>query len=159
MAADVLPGGGDKLPAIQEEDEEKPVPDIQVSQDDGMGGIDKSVEFKVRSLYAYQGQRPEDLTFGENLIIVANPSKSGDEWWYGKLRDGKSGFFPSTYVQKVEPIRAVALYSYMGENAEELPFTEGDVLTIVDRADTDWWKAEKDGVVFNVPAAYLEIQG
>ena len=43
MAADVLPGSGDKLPATQEEDEDKPVPDIQVSQDDGMGSIDKSV--------------------------------------------------------------------------------------------------------------------
>jgi actin cytoskeleton-regulatory complex protein PAN1 len=55
--------------------------------------------------------------------------------------------------------RAKALYSYVGENAEELPFTEGDTLSIVDRSDGDWWKAEKDGVVFIVPAAYLELEG
>jgi actin cytoskeleton-regulatory complex protein PAN1 len=57
------------------------------------------------------------------------------------------------------PVRATALYSYVGENAEELPFTEGDTLSIVDRSDGDWWKAEKDGVIFIVPAAYLEIEG
>jgi hypothetical protein len=49
------------------------------------------------------------------------------------------------------------LYSYTGGNADELPFNEGDVLTIVDRAESDWWKAERAGVIFLVPAAYLEL--
>ena len=52
---------------------------------------------------------------------------------------------------------AKALYSYEGTNADELPFAEGDELSIVDRADSDWWKAEQSGVVFIVPAAYLEL--
>lgn len=54
-------------------------------------------------------------------------------------------------------MKATALYSYEGSNADELPFAEGDELTIVDRADADWWKAEQGGVVFIVPAAYLQI--
>ena len=53
--------------------------------------------------------------------------------------------------------KAKALYSYEGTNADELPFAEGDELTIVDRSDADWWKAEQSGVVFIVPAAYLEV--
>lgn len=52
-----------------------------------------------------------------------------------------------------------ALYSYEGTTAEELPFAEGDILTIVDREDESWWKAVNDGVVFLVPASYLEISG
>lgn len=115
--------------------------------------------------------------FGENLILTAHPSKSGADWWYGTLqRDGKSGFFPKTYVERVETsmepsrhalfvysvltvsiVKARALYSYEGSNADELPFAEGDELSIVDRADSDWWKAEQSGVVFIVPAAYLEV--
>jgi hypothetical protein len=113
--------------------------------------------------------------FGENLTIQVNPSKTGGDWWYGKVvRDGKTGFFPKTYVQKVEAgmahflsclnhilnhlaVKATALYSYTGENADELPFTEGDILSIIDRDEADWWKAEKEGVVFIVPAAYLEV--
>ena len=52
---------------------------------------------------------------------------------------------------------AHALYDYNGSNADELPFSEGDRLTIVDRSDADWWKAEQGGVVFIVPAAYLAL--
>ena len=50
---------------------------------------------------------------------------------------------------------AHALYDYNGSNADELPFSEGEQLSIVDRTDADWWKAERDGMVFIVPAAYL----
>ena len=53
--------------------------------------------------------------------------------------------------------KAKALYSYDGTNADELSFSEGDELSIVDRGDSDWWKAEQGGVIFIVPAAYLEI--
>lgn len=34
---------------------------------------------------------------------------------------------------------------------------DGDELAIVDRSESDWWKAEQNGVVFMVPAAYLEV--
>ena len=54
-------------------------------------------------------------------------------------------------------VPAKAIYSYVGGNADELPFVEGDTLSIVDRTDGDWWKAEQGGVVFIVPAAYLEV--
>lgn len=44
-----------------------------------------------------------DIAFGENLVLLANPSKTGNDWWYGTVvRDGKSGFFPQTYVQQLD---------------------------------------------------------
>lgn len=111
-----------------------------------------------------------------NLILLAHPSKSGSDWWHGTVvRDGKSGFFPKTYVAIVDTskiltsscrcsfaylivsVKAKALYSYTGDNPDELPFVDGDILTIVDRSEQDWWKAEQNGVVFLVPAAYLEV--
>jgi actin cytoskeleton-regulatory complex protein PAN1 len=55
-------------------------------------------------------------------------------------------------------VQAKALYDYQGGiNANDLPFSEGDMISVVDRSDNDWYKAEKDGVIFRVPAAYLEI--
>lgn len=43
------------------------------------------------------------LAFAENLVIIAHPAKSGGAWWYGSLvKGGKTGFFPSTYVQELE---------------------------------------------------------
>ena len=43
--------------------------------------------------------------FKENLIIIANPSKSGGDWWYGTIssNSSKSGLFPKTYVEIVNP--------------------------------------------------------
>ncbi|KAI0312324.1 hypothetical protein OF83DRAFT_1146615 [Amylostereum chailletii] len=152
------------LASTREEDEDEdtrhagPVPSIQVEESDPLEDVDKATEYRVRSLYAYEGQRAEDLSFGENLILTAHPSKSGGDWWHGTIvRDGKSGFFPKTYVQIMDIVKAKALYAYTGASADELPFAEGDVLSIVDRSESDWWKAEQGGVVFIVPAAYLEL--
>ncbi|KAL4254402.1 Actin cytoskeleton-regulatory complex protein PAN1 [Abortiporus biennis] len=165
LAADagVSPRESEHMPSMTEEpeEEEASVPHIQVEsapENDPMEDIDKSIEYHVRSLYPYEGQRSEDLSFAENIIITAHPSKSGGDWWHGVVvRDGKSGFFPKTYVEKIVSVSAKALYTYTGTNPDELSFEEGDDLSIVDRTDTDWWKAEKDGSVFIVPAAYLEI--
>lgn len=49
------------------------------------------------------------------------------------------------------------MYTYTGNNSDELPFTEGDQLSIIDMSEEEWWKTERGGVVFIVPAAYLEI--
>ncbi|TFK45949.1 hypothetical protein OE88DRAFT_1639082 [Heliocybe sulcata] len=174
LAADQGGAYQEQLPPTIEEDEgyevvdkESAVPDIQVSEhetngtagSDPMEDIDKSTNYRVRSLYPYEGQRSEDLNFGENLVLTAHPSKSDGEWWYGTLvRDGQSGFFPKTYVQVLDNvIKAKALYAYTGGSADELPLAEGDEVVVVDRSDPDWWKAEQGGVVFIVPAAYLEI--
>ena len=58
---------------------------------------------------------------------------------------------------KYSAVKARALYSYTGGNADELPFVEGDEVAIIDRSDADWWKTEQGGVVFIVPAAYFEV--
>jgi hypothetical protein len=43
------------------------------------------------------------VAFGENLVIAANSSKTGGDWWYGTVvSSGKAGFFPKTYVQTYE---------------------------------------------------------
>lgn len=34
---------------------------------------------------------------------------------------------------------------------------EGDEVIIIDQSEEEWWKAEQGGVVFIVPAGYLEI--
>ncbi len=145
-------------------------------------------------MYAFAGDGPDDLcefdyllcghrmrlkirilAFSENLTLIANPSKVGGDWWYGKtVSNGKSGLFPKTYVEVFTPSmfyqfillrrlltsfleKAKAVYTYTAGNADELPFDEGDELSIIDMSEDEWWKTEKDGVVFIVPAAYLEI--
>ena len=55
--------------------------------------------------------------------------------------------------------KAKALFPFEGGDSDQLPFLEGDILNIVDHSDEDWWKTEKAGVIFLVPASYLEIVG
>ena len=115
------------------------------------------------------------VAFPENVVLVAHPSKSGGDWWHGtSVRDNKSGFFPQTYVERVQTgvnllianfsylmmfvaAQATALYPYTGSNPDELPFAEGDTLTVIDRSDADWWKVEQNGLVFIVPAGYVGL--
>ncbi|KIL68468.1 hypothetical protein M378DRAFT_184914 [Amanita muscaria Koide BX008] len=159
---DVLP-----TTAEGEEQEEKPtIPTIQVDQpiiqeteNDLLSDIDKSQEYRVRTLYPFVGDGPDDLSFEENLMILANPSKSGGDWWYGTVVSTQtSGLFPKTFVEVVQPIVAKALYDYAGSNTnDELQFNEGDIISIIDRSDEEWWKAERDGVVYIVPATYVEV--
>lgn len=65
----------------------------------------------------------------------------------------------SGYVRQltISTVKAQALYTYAANNPDELPFTEGDVLTIIDTSEDEWWKTEQGGVVFIVPAGYLEV--
>ncbi|KAF8874204.1 hypothetical protein CPB84DRAFT_1967046 [Gymnopilus junonius] len=125
---------------------------------DLMADIDKSIQHRVRSLYAFQGDGPEDLSFNENLVILANPSKTGGDWWYGTMvNGGKAGLFPKTYVEVVTPKTAKAAFTYEAGNPDELAFTEGETLSIIDTSEAEWWKAEQGGAVYIVPAAYLEL--
>jgi hypothetical protein len=75
------------------------------------------------------------------------------------LRQASNCSFDRFLFTYVFAVRAKGLYDYPGGSADELPFSEGAVLSVVDRSDPDWYKAEKDGVIFIVPAAYLEIEG
>ena len=58
---------------------------------------------RVRTLFAYEGQREVDLSFKENVAIVAHPAKDeSSPWWYGMLvEEGRKGWFPHSYVEQM----------------------------------------------------------
>ncbi|KAL7419920.1 hypothetical protein Q5752_005838 [Cryptotrichosporon argae] len=162
-------GEAQSLEPTREEEESVPpsppahgTPTIEVSGAEGEAELDEfdtTTSLRVRSLYAYEGQRDVDLSFKEDTVLVAHPAKDADSpWWYGIVVDGGAkGWFPKDYVQELEHVRARALFAYSSGSPQDLPFEEGDELDIVDRSDPDWWRTEQAGVVFNVPASYLEI--
>ncbi|KIY46490.1 hypothetical protein FISHEDRAFT_75585 [Fistulina hepatica ATCC 64428] len=159
------------LPPMQEEPEDvapaaAPVPDIRIQDDDAVSSavdafadIDRTIEFRARTLYAYQAQGPDDLHFQDNMTLLVNPSKTGGDWWYGRLvSSGQAGLFPKAYVQEFTPFKAHAMYDYTATNPDELSLSEGREVSVVDTTeDQDWWKVEEGGSVFIVPAAYVEL--
>lgn len=54
-------------------------------------------------------------------------------------------------------VQAKALYDFDAEDDDELDFKEGDVMSIVDQEDPNWWDAELNGRKGKVPSNYLEI--
>ena len=61
------------------------------------------IALRVRTLFAYEGQREVDLSFKENVAIVAHPAKDeSSPWWYGMLvEEGRKGWFPHSYVEQM----------------------------------------------------------
>jgi uncharacterized protein YaiE (UPF0345 family) len=86
----------------------------------------------------------------------AKRDSSPEATWTSSTRVSRA-YFINTNLTLVAVVKAKALYAYEGANADELPLVDGDILSIVDKSEADWWKAEKDGMVFIVPAGYLEL--
>jgi hypothetical protein len=60
--------------------------------------------FRVRTLYPFAKHRSDDLGFSENEVILIQPFQDeNSDWWYGTSEDtGESGYFPKTYVEKID---------------------------------------------------------
>lgn len=43
------------------------------------------------------------------------------------------------------PLQVRALYSFRAEEPDELDFSAGDVIQVVDRSDREWWKGQLRG--------------
>jgi len=49
------------------------------------------------------------------------------------------------------------LYDYDGENEGDLPFKEGDLITVLDRSDpSGWWQGELNGVTGYFPSNFVQ---
>lgn len=56
-------------------------------------------------------------------------------------------------------INANAIYDYSAASEEEMDLQSGKSYKIVDRSESDWWKAEDNGRCALVPAMYFEVDG
>lgn len=85
--------------------------DLQLLQDaQGSSMIDPSKLTFVRARFAYSAADNLELSLNQNEIVAVlsktNP-QTGEEsqWWRGRTRDGRIGWFPSTYVETLEQAR------------------------------------------------------
>jgi hypothetical protein len=65
--------------------------------------IQLTIALRVRTVFPYEAQRDQDLSFIENVVIEALPAKDPmGAWWYGTLvKEGKKGWFPSAYIEEM----------------------------------------------------------
>jgi len=63
--------------------------------------VEKKKLKKVRALYDYEAQNPDELSFKANDIIeITEETNTSDDWWMGRL-NSQVGLFPNTYIENI----------------------------------------------------------
>lgn len=75
--------------------------------------IDPSKLSFARATYAFQTTDPIELSLAKGEIVAVlntqDPTTGAEgEWWQGRTRDGREGWFPASYVEVVKPKEALA---------------------------------------------------
>lgn len=126
---------------------------------------------QVEVLYDFTPQDDGELECkqGDILDVLDWPD---DEWVRARL-NGREGVVPASYVQAIETFQAeelpeegeagdyytaTALYDFDGQNEQELSFKAGDVITLTDYSDEEWWHGTLNGVEGMFPASYVQTQ-
>ncbi|XP_067337125.1 intersectin-2a isoform X3 [Channa argus] len=110
------------------------------------------------------------LSPGQLIVVLAKNSSS---WWLGELQArGKKrqrGWFHSSHVKLLGPssskscpsplpvCQVIAMYDYTAANRDELSFSKGQLINILDKTNPDWWKGEASGVIGLLPTNYVKM--
>ncbi|XP_063314574.1 SH3 domain-containing protein 19 isoform X2 [Pelobates fuscus] len=133
--------------------------------------------------FEFIGDQKDELSFSEGDLITLK-EYINDEWVRGELK-GQTGIFPINFVEIIEdlPIRSSdavssqknklpgpateqsrtsgewyeALYDFMAETEEDLPFKKGDKILITERIDSEWYKGRLNGKEGMLPAAFVQL--
>ncbi|XP_061563362.1 intersectin-2-like isoform X2 [Cololabis saira] len=105
------------------------------------------------------------------LIVVKAKNSTG--WWLGELQArGKKrqrGWFHSSHVKLLGPsssksspsplpvCQVIAMYDYTAANQDELSFSKGQLINILDKTNPDWWKGDANGVTGLLPTNYVKM--
>lgn len=49
------------------------------------------------------------------------------------------------------------MYDYAAANRDELSFSKGQLINILDKTSPDWWKGEANGVTGLLPTNYVKM--
>uniref|UniRef100_A0A8C1A8R7 Intersectin 2a n=1 Tax=Cyprinus carpio carpio TaxID=630221 RepID=A0A8C1A8R7_CYPCA len=115
---------------------------------------------------------PEQLSLTPGQLIVVL-HKNSNSWWLGELqargKKRKKGWFHSSNVRLLEansgkitpasqPLcQVIAMYDYKAANKDEMSFQKGQLITVFNKDNPDWWKGEVAGVVGLFPTNYVKM--
>ncbi|XP_062292716.1 intersectin-2-like [Scomber scombrus] len=110
------------------------------------------------------------LSPGQLIVVLA---KNSTGWWLGELQArGKKrqrGWFHSSHVKLLGPssiksspsplpvCQVIAMYDYVAANRDELSFSKGQLINILDKTNSDWWKGETNGAMGLLPTNYVKM--
>ncbi|XP_059897953.1 LOW QUALITY PROTEIN: intersectin-2-like [Gadus macrocephalus] len=110
------------------------------------------------------------LSPGQLIVVLA---KNSTGWWLGELQArGKKrqrGWFHSSNVKLLGPTsgkstpsplpvcQVITMYDYTAANQDELSFSKGQLISVLDKTNPDWWKGEVNGVAGLLPTNYVKM--
>ncbi|KAI4874469.1 hypothetical protein NFI96_026243 [Prochilodus magdalenae] len=110
------------------------------------------------------------LTPGQ-LILVLHKNSCG--WWLGERqargKKRQKGWFHSSNIKLLEPnsgkttpapqplCQVIAMYDYKAANEDEMSFLKGQLINVLNKDDSDWWKGELNGVTGLFPTNYVKM--
>ncbi|XP_017911055.1 PREDICTED: intersectin-2 isoform X1 [Capra hircus] len=125
---------------------------------------------QVTSAYAASGSEQLSLAPGQ-LILILKKNTSG--WWQGELqargKKRQKGWFPASHVKLLGPsserttpafhpvCQVIAMYDYTANNEDELSFSKGQLINVLNKDDPDWWQGEISGVTGLFPSNYVKM--
>ncbi|XP_031212510.1 intersectin-2 isoform X1 [Mastomys coucha] len=135
------------------------------------GASNKKPEIaQVTSAYAASGTEQLSLAPGQ-LILILKKNTSG--WWQGELqargKKRQKGWFPASHVKLLGPssersmpafhavCQVIAMYDYIANNEDELNFSKGQLINVMNKDDPDWWQGEINGVTGLFPSNYVKM--
>uniref|UniRef100_A0A096M4V6 Intersectin 2a n=1 Tax=Poecilia formosa TaxID=48698 RepID=A0A096M4V6_POEFO len=126
----------------------------------------------VQAVTATEAPTAYQLTLSPGQLIVVR-AKNSTGWWLGELqargKKRQKGWFHSSHVKLLGPSSAktclsplpvcqvIAMYDYAAANRDELSFSKGQLINILDKTNPDWWKGETNGVTGLLPTNYVKM--
>jgi len=132
---------------------------------------------KVRFDYEVQQQTDLALIAGQ-IVNILEKAESG--WWKGEC-NGKIGLFPSNFVEDIvetEQSHTIAiqspiipnpvvenpqatsncrvLYNYEAEQPTDLTLVGGQIVNILEKDESGWWKGECNGKIGLFPSNFVQ---
>uniref|UniRef100_A0AAY4AB60 Intersectin 2b n=1 Tax=Denticeps clupeoides TaxID=299321 RepID=A0AAY4AB60_9TELE len=138
---------------------------------DTKSGTSKKPEIaQVTTAYTATAADQLSLAPGQLIVIL---SKGPSGWWTGELqargKKRQKGIFPANHVKllgsnsgKSTPAPAtvcqvIAMYDYTAANQDELSFSKGQLISVLDKSSSDWWRGELNGITGLFPTNYIQM--
>lgn len=121
--------------------------------------------FRVRVLYDYDAQQPDELSIRVNDVV--EDVKSIESGWFSGTLRGVFGVFPDNFVEKMKDVNSnqgqgedvessaagktsvrkgkwlcKALFEYEPEASDELRLAAGDIIEVLNEVEDGWWRGK-----------------
>uniref|UniRef100_A0A8P4KF42 Intersectin-2 n=1 Tax=Dicentrarchus labrax TaxID=13489 RepID=A0A8P4KF42_DICLA len=100
------------------------------------------------------------LSPGQLIVVLA---KNSTGWWLGELQVFRIileiMLAAKTWNMSVTRFlcQVIAMYDYTAANRDELSFSKGQLISILDKTNPDWWKGDANGVIGLLPTNYVKM--